>query len=367
MDASLKQIQELLEKNSALLSQKTVAAGFDGFVDTVIRVIKTKSEANEPEYFKEIKEFGNYIAEKDGISFSLETDELFQKLGGNMPILSNALAHFGVKVNCMGAFGDPTIHPAFHSMHAGCKLYSFTSPGITSALEFANGKMLLGQMKDLNLADWNSVKNKIPIEKIIDIYKSSDIFCFVNWGEVDRSSDIWQGVLADVIPRIAATPRSKKAFFDLSDCSKRTSEAIKEGLSIIESFNQVVAVTLSLNKNEAQQVYTTFIDVAPPESLEILGKEIFRKLNIKNLVIHTSKQAYGWNTESVYKSASYSIKNPKIITGAGDNFNAGICLGLLLELDLHHCLSLGNAIAACYISNGKSPSVNELQLNSSQQ
>ena len=35
---------------------------------------------------------------------------------------------------------------------------------------------------------------------------------------------------------------------------------------------------------------------------------------------------------------------PRLTTGAGDNFNAGFCLGLLLGLSLEQCVMLGTAI-----------------------
>src|SRR5690349_21810769 len=62
-----------------------VVAGFDGFVDTIVRVIQEKPAGGPPIYFPTKKGFAEYIIEKEGSSFSLEMDELNVKAGGNTP------------------------------------------------------------------------------------------------------------------------------------------------------------------------------------------------------------------------------------------------------------------------------------------
>ena len=88
-----------------------MTAGFDGFVDTVVKVIKSKPEQKPFVLFNWVKEFGNYILEKEGTSFSLELEEISSRRGGNMPITANALGRLGIRVNCIGALGYPQIHP----------------------------------------------------------------------------------------------------------------------------------------------------------------------------------------------------------------------------------------------------------------
>src|SRR5438552_3708424 len=96
-----------VKDNGAILKSKKVTAGFDGFIDTIVRIIKTKQEQKLPVLFTTIKEFGDYILEKQGSSFSLETEQPDNKPGGNMPLMANTLGQLGVHVNCVGAFGYP--------------------------------------------------------------------------------------------------------------------------------------------------------------------------------------------------------------------------------------------------------------------
>src|SRR5690349_3834751 len=104
---------ETLQRKGQTLTAKKVTAGFDGFVDTILRVIRTKEDNQAPVMFKEVREFGEYIAERAGKSFGLEMEEIITKLGGNMPLMSDAMAHLGVSVDCLGTLGFQTIHPVF--------------------------------------------------------------------------------------------------------------------------------------------------------------------------------------------------------------------------------------------------------------
>ena len=51
---------------------------------------------------------------------------------------------------------------------------------------------------------------------------------------------------------------------------------------------------------------------------------------------------------------------PRLTTGAGDNFNAGFCLGLMLELEVDECLALGKAVSGFYVRQMRSPAWQEL-------
>lgn len=53
-------------------------------------------------------------------------------------------------------------------------------------------------------------------------------------------------------------------------------------------------------------------------------------------------------------------RNARLTTGAGDNFNAGFCLGLMLQLGLVESLILGKAVSGFYVRNAHSPAWEEL-------
>jgi hypothetical protein len=347
------QLINAIQNKGRLLTGKKVTAGFDGFIDAIIKIIK-KKQSQKTSLFTTIKEFGNYIIEKEGTSFSLELEEQHKKLGGNMPIMANALGQMGVPVNCLGALGYPQPDPIFKNLSSNCKLFSFADPGISTAYEFNDGKILLAQMGELNNADWKTIKEKIGLDTIITLYKESNLICLLNWSEIDASTDIWKGLLKDVLPKYK--PDKKQiVFFDLSDCSKRTPQSINEALDLIQRFANYTKVILSLNKNEAHIIYQSLYNRKSKKELFSIGNKLLKKLTIDTLVLHSSKEAMAFSNSEQVKVDSFFTPEPKISTGAGDNFNAGFCAGQLLELDLESSVILANAVSGCYIRKGISP------------
>jgi pfkB family carbohydrate kinase len=335
--------------------EKRVTAGFDGFVDIIAKIIRNKPEQEPPTFFNTIREFGNYILEKEGTSFSLELLEQNLKLGGNMPIMANALGKLGMNVNCVGALGYPQMHTVFKDFPSNCRFYSFADPGTSTAFEFNDGKIMLAQMGSLNTLGWNKIKNIIGIDTLINLYGESDLLCMVNWSEIDASSDIWEGILKDVFPHYAKPGKKQVAFFDLSDCSKRTSESVNEALMLLKEFGKYTEVGLSLNKNEARYIYQVMYNKEAGDDLSFLGERIFEKLKIDILVLHSPKEAVAFNNEGRSGCNSFFIKNPTMSTGAGDNFNSGFCAAQLLKLDLESSLIFANSVAGFYVKTGISP------------
>lgn len=358
--AHLEYLLALLENAPARLGEKKAVAGLDGFIDSIVKVIDYKTDAG-PVFFNTIEEFGKYITNKKGSGFSLESEELFRKLGGNMPIMANAMGSMGVSVNCIGAFGIPSIAPVFSGMHCRCRLFSFTNPGFTTAIEFTDGKMMLAQMTDLNHADWSTIKNALGLDTIIGLFTESDLVCLVNWSELDHSNEIWEGILKEVLLPMLQKSDGKNFFFDLSDCSKRSVESISTALTLISQFNFYGKVTLSLNRNESEIVYKTLFNEDAAGKMESVGQRLFSKLKVDTLVIHSAKTSMAWDQSGFYEIEPEYMANPLISTGAGDNFNAGYCIAMLLGGNVTYSIMLANMVANRYMSTGLSPDLNSLQ------
>jgi hypothetical protein len=364
--SNLAQLHDLLEHAAEKLVAKKVMAGLDGFVDSIVQVVNYKTEGSEPEFFQTIEAFGNYIVSKKGSGFSLESEERFQKLGGNMPIMANAMGYLGIQVDCIGAFGVPLTVPVFSEMHSNCKLYSFTNPGLTTAIEFTDGKMMLAQMTDLNHADWFTIKQALSLEKIVAVFQESEMLCLVNWSELDHSNEIWAGILQEVVLPEKQASIKKQFFFDLSDCSKRSEAAITTALSLMKEFNRYGGVTLSLNRNEAGILYKTCFKEIADNDWKANGERLFEQLTIDTLIIHSAKSSMAWDQEGFYVSEPVFIANPILSTGAGDNFNAGYCIGRLLGGSTGASIELANIVSNLYMSTGQSPDMNRVKAYISQ-
>jgi hypothetical protein len=103
--------------------------------------------------------------------------------------------------------GYPDIHPAFKQMPPNCRLYSFANPGASNVLEFKTGKIMLAEMKSLNSIEWEFIRDTIGPKTIVELFNSSDLIALLNWSELDNSTSVWKGLIADIMPQLDVKKR----------------------------------------------------------------------------------------------------------------------------------------------------------------
>jgi len=357
----------LLDLESKKPSNKKVLIGLDGFVDKIVHVVGKRKSATEFDRIKTIKEFGERIAKAAGLSTNFEMVVLQEKLGGNGPILSNAFLTYGLGLTYIGALGYPKIDNVFKHMEESGEVYSLANPGTTDALEFEDGKLMIGKLDSLNDVNWENIKKIIGIPKLRELINDSTLFGLENWTMIPHMSDIWRGIIEEVLPNIDNGKEKRFMLIDLADPEKRNSEDIIEALQLIQKFNEYFNVILGLNLKEAVEIAEVLeiqgyiFDNIDKNNLKELTEQISKKLNIYCLVIHPTIEATAVIGGNYYHVDGPYTARPILTTGAGDNFNAGFCLGQILNLSPEQSLILGVATSGYYVRNAKSPSFQDLK------
>ena len=95
------------------ISQLKAFIGLDGFVDEILHVVDKRETVERYQRLTKISQFAERIAAAAGRSTNIELVSQLTKLGGNGPIMANAMANFGVKVTYLGLLGYPQVHPVF--------------------------------------------------------------------------------------------------------------------------------------------------------------------------------------------------------------------------------------------------------------
>ena len=126
-----------------------VVVGFDGFVDSIIEVVDKRHDEHTYDGIPTIQRFGEKILAAAGKSSNYELMVKLEKLGGNGPIMANALASIGFPVSYVGAVGKGAIHSAFAPLAEHAECHSFCEPGSTDALEFDDGKLMISKYSHL--------------------------------------------------------------------------------------------------------------------------------------------------------------------------------------------------------------------------
>ncbi len=359
---------ELRETCAAQLSaaatrsnQLTVFAGLDGFVDEIIHLVDKRDHAESYRRLPTIGGLAQRIAGAAGKSTNIELVNQLTKLGGNGPILANALATFGLKVIYLGALGYPHIHPVFSSFGQRAEVHSISEPGYTDALEFEDGKLLFGKLHHLKEVNWPNIQSRFGRERFTQCFGRADLVAFVNWTMIPYMTDIWAALQQELCPGLDG-PR-RLMFFDLADPEKRNVSDISRALEHVVRFHQYFDVILGLNEKEAHELSKVLgIDPKPstPEGLADLARELLAKLPIDTIVIHPVRYALAAHRAGAQVVEGPYVANPLITTGAGDHFNAGYCLGRLLGLDNRLSVLTGVTTSGFYVRTAQSPSIPDL-------
>ena len=143
-----KSLSEKLRAAAAGVAQLRAFVGLDGFVDEIFHVVNTRQDAEQWERLPTITAFSERLAAAAGKSTNIELVPQLTKLGGNGPIMANALASFGLKVTYLGALGYPKIRQVFDHFTKVADVHSVADAGHTNALEFDDGKLSVAQYSD---------------------------------------------------------------------------------------------------------------------------------------------------------------------------------------------------------------------------
>lgn len=344
---------------AASLQDVSAVLGFDACIDQIIRIVRSRDENNHTTYFDNSRDFGDFLISHENISCGVELETRLTKIGGNMVIMANALGSLGIKTHCIGTFGLPDILPVFRSMSPNCSLYTVGETITASAMEFNDSKKILFDPGPYNYIEWNDIKSRLGLNRIIEIFSGRQLISLVNWSEIAKSSAIWKGILEEVFPHIRTSSRTAFVFVDFSDFSRKPVAEIRNAIEILGEFRKYFKVTVSLNQNEAAVlagVLGTGNDLPDAEFIRAL----YEPMRIDELVIHRTRDAIAFNGTEFAVSGTFYCSSPKILTGGGDNFNAGFCYAKISGLDLSWCLLAGNAVSGIYVRNGRSPSGDEL-------
>src|SRR3974377_1518870 len=161
-----------LEAAAGQVIKMTAFIGLDGFVDEILHVVDKRESAEKYQRLPTIAQLAERLAAAAGRSTNIELVGQLTKLGGNGPIMANALASFGLKVSYLGILGYPNLHPVF--------------------ADFAN---------------------RAEVHSIAAKFGSADLVGFLNWTMLTYMSDIWEAVLKEVCPGMKGMRR--KLFIDL--------------------------------------------------------------------------------------------------------------------------------------------------------
>ena len=278
----------ILRAQAPTLATKRITIGLDGFVDEIISVVDKRESAAKFTRVPTLASFGARISAAAGKSANAELVVERVKLGGNGPIMANALAAFGAPVTYIGNLGYPNLHPVFAEFAKHATVDSIAEPGRTDALEFDDGKIMMGKHASLGEVNWENLVSRVGRDELERCFAAASLIGLQNWTMLPYMSDIWEHVLAEICPKMPAQPRHT-FFFDLADPEKRDHQDIRHAIELIGKFQKYFDVYLGLNEKESFEIGEVLGYKGAhegEEAIQAVAKFIHDKIRVSGVVVH---------------------------------------------------------------------------------
>ncbi|MDQ3813837.1 MAG: hypothetical protein M3347_07780, partial [Armatimonadota bacterium] len=172
--ARLREAGEMLEQTSALL-------GFDGFIDTILHVVDRRQSATEYTRVETIEAFGQRIMAAAGKSTNFEIVPQTVKLGGNGPIMANAMSTLGVPLTYCGMTGYPHVSEVFRDFSKRAVLLGLADPALTDAYEFSDGKLIIGKHATVAEVSYDNIRERVGEASWKGAWEVAQFVGMVNW------------------------------------------------------------------------------------------------------------------------------------------------------------------------------------------
>jgi len=358
-DQLLQARQGLLDSRAKLSGAKATI-GFDGFLDEIIHAVDLRTDKDHYEPIPTIESLGRRILSAAGKSANIELVPLQQKLGGNGPLMASALGSLGPKIVCVGLMGKP-LHSVFEKLASdlpNIEMISAGDPGYTQALEFTDGKLMLGKpgtMRDMN---WPNLVAALGGRRD-EVLFQGDLLACTNWTQLTEMTPLLME-----LERVLPVSHDLTIFFDLADPEKRPKQDLLEVLQLMGKLQRKARVILGVNLREAEQVSAVLgIKEIPQDSVEggmDASRRIAETMGIHGVVIHMVAYASAHVDGVTAGVPGPFCAKPVLTTGAGDHFNGGFTGGYLAGLPLAQCLWTGVCTSGTYVRIGRSPTFEEI-------
>jgi len=340
----------------------SVAIGFDGFVDEMIRLVAERRDLEAYTAVPTIAAFGEMVSRAAGHSSLREIVVTAVHPGGCAVNMGDGLTALGIPVDAYATLGEPP-HPAFAAVTGRFRqVHSWgREPGRTLAYEFADGKFMFSSVAQLAELTAAKAGELLADGAYTRSCRDARLIALTDWTLYPHMTAVWQKLQEEVYRKLDHRP----AFFiDLVDPSSRSPGDIRAMLEVLPGFEAAGPLTLGLNGNEAN-ILARILDLpacieSEPGSTALLAENLRAQLRISSVVIHHIKSASLASPEGSVSLAGPFCPNPKKSTGAGDRFNAGYALALLLNLPPLERLLSACAASGFFVREARSASLAEL-------
>ncbi|GGN90120.1 MULTISPECIES: hypothetical protein [Haloarcula] len=335
-----------------------VVFGFDGYLDRVREVVADRTDPDTYERLATIAAFGERVDRSVAADSSLTFEWLEEgrRTGGHTCHLARAFGTWSFDPTLVGMYGDP-VHEAFEAEFGEFDLNSMGAPGITDAVEFDDGKLMLSEIGDTMHLDWADIDERFGHDRLVQRLDGADLLGMGYWSEAPNLPDILDG-LCDVWNDIETPP--DHVLVDPGDVRKLDADRLRAGREAIGRLDEVTGVVVSSNRAETGVLADAFAGEAE-RTFETAAEAVHEALDPTWFVGHGVDRSVVVSPAGTESVSVPSVDDPELTTSSGDHFNAGLGLGLVTGLSPAAAVVVGNAVAGHFVRTADQPSLREVR------
>ncbi|AUV82799.1 hypothetical protein C2R22_15080 [Salinigranum rubrum] len=335
----------------------SVLFGFDGYVDNV-REAGTNAGASDNERIGTLGEFGEEIVTSAAAdsSLSISWECRGQRTGGHVSHLSRVYQTLGFEPTLVGMCGDPVLD-LFEREFGECTIHSLGDPGITDAIEFDDGKLMLMESGGAATLDWETLQSRVGVDTLVDELDGSKLLGIGYWAMIPELASILDRLRESVFPQLTDPP--EHVLLDPANIREIDREMLDSIVAATRRLADVVDVTVSANRYETKELATELGGHAGDE-LGADARVAFDSLGVDRFVGHSVTESVVVSDDGTTSVRVAPVESPELTTSAGDHFNAGLSLGLVEGLPEDAAVVLGNALAREFVRTGETPSYDDI-------
>jgi hypothetical protein len=359
---ALRALADRLGAAAGRISALSAAIGLDGFIDEMISVVGERRSPVDYTPLPSMADLAAAISAAAGHNSLREIVVRSQDAGGCALNLGDGLLRLGVAIDFIGTLGSPR-HPSFDGFAGACRSVRTLGRayGRTLAFEFGDGKFMFSAVSQLGEVDPELLAAALADGGFAAACRSAALIALTNWTLFPHMTACWRLLQREVLSRLG---RRLPLLIDLVDPSVRSEADIRLMLETVTLFERDCDTVLGLNLNEARVIghVLGLGELAAGEQAMVeRARRVRTALGIAQVVIHSARcNALSAAGGEVVLAAGPHCRAPRKTTGAGDRFNAGYGLGLMLGLDAPERLMLAAAVSGVFVRAARSATLDEV-------
>jgi hypothetical protein len=175
-----------------ILDQATL--GLEGFIDMIWSGVRIRYSETEYELMESMTEWAQKI--NNAVGSGADVERILKKsapggFSGNVGKALSTLCGRAGNVHLIGLYGMPNIKQILRDTlidEYHCVLNSMGNPGETDAYEFADGKIMMVAMGDVNRFNWDQIVNTVGVDLLRNEFDAGKVWGIGYWSALPRGS-----------------------------------------------------------------------------------------------------------------------------------------------------------------------------------